>query len=104
MSEQYPNGASRIPTDAQRQNVRDKGKLGLKHKPKRAPRTPRWSHQHDLDNAVGKRVVIRFSGSDDCLEGKLIAADQFAVKMVTPETAGEEIIFKHEIGSFRVEE
>jgi hypothetical protein len=61
-----------------------------------------WSHQHDLNNLRGRAVRIETElGS---FEGRLIEADQFAVKLdvSNDELEGpiDTVFFKHAIFSF----
>ena len=72
--------------------------------------TPKgWSHQNDLTNAVGKKIRLRAPGM--AIEGEVLAADQFTVKVrkaseVTapgdPVRYSSVVVFKSALTSFEV--
>jgi hypothetical protein len=66
-----------------------------------------WSHQNDLSHAIGKKVRIEIvAGSDvKTREGRLLAADQFTLKLELTggNRAGDVVIyFKSALMSFEV--
>jgi hypothetical protein len=47
----------------------------------RQPMKPRaWSHQDDLKAGIGRQITVMFAGGGN-RTGKLIAADQFTIKL-----------------------
>lgn len=53
--------------------MKTRQKLGM-------PKPKRWSHQHDLDASLGKRITLLVQGGRP-IEGTLIAADQYTLKI-----------------------
>jgi hypothetical protein len=74
-------------------------------RPPRPPRERRWSHQDDLTAAIGKKVSA-FTTGNLIVDGRLLAADQFTVKIdyvdPTDEISGQTVFFKHAIVGFRI--
>jgi sRNA-binding regulator protein Hfq len=62
----------------------------------RAPRKPRWSHQHELNKAAADKRMVWIDLGDVRLEVKLLEADQFTVK-VENDDGTTSTIFKHAI-------
>lgn len=99
----FPRQARPLPTKEQLDNARSREKLGLKNgKRPQHPRIPKWSHQDELAHGVGKKIEITYRGDEAQLTGTLMAADQFALKVLVDHGGFELVIFKHDIGAFRV--
>ena len=62
------------------------------------PKKPRkWQHQDELEANVGKPIMLVFL-DDQELKGKLVAADQFTIKIECK--SGQPTFFKHSLGSY----
>lgn len=76
-------------------------------RPSRSPRPSiGWSHQNDLSRAVGQnvRIGVLVGNTTDPCEGKLLAADQFTIKVLTThgDRSAEVVFFKHALVYFSV--
>lgn len=79
-------------------------KLSLKPRRKKeiAFKKPRrWSHQDDLDAAVGKVVAVESTYGATAVAGLLLASDQFTLKIQVKDKSPL-VIFKHAIACFTV--
>jgi hypothetical protein len=73
------------------------------------PKPKRWSHQSELDLNIGKEIVCAILNTTDILLGKLIAADQYTIKLevMDEDSLGKKhsknlVIFKQAIESFQI--
>ena len=64
---------------------------------RRPIKSKRWSHQDELDALKGK-VVLVYPLDGGTYEGTLVEADQFAIKVLTP-NHGVGIVWKHALRS-----
>jgi hypothetical protein len=75
-----------------RRRDQEKKKFG-RFNPNRPAKPKRWSHQDDLTALIGKTIVCGRSDGMS-LEGVLVEADQFTLKIQTPEFALPVLVFK----------
>lgn len=68
------------------------------------PKEKAWSHQDEFTKGVGKGIVIHTTS--EIIEGKIIAADQFSVKVdiksASEKDPAEIVLFKSAIRYFEV--
>jgi hypothetical protein len=58
-----------------------------------------WSHQDELNAAIGNRIFIKLNG-DPAFEALLESADQFTIKVKRPDDSCSRVYFKHFITWF----
>lgn len=68
-------------------------------KPFKVRKPKKWSHQDDLEAAIGKRVRVG-SGAGNLAEATLLAADAFTLKLQFED--GLLTVFKHSITAYEV--
>lgn len=61
-----------------------------------------WSHQDDLQAAIGKKIRIKLIGEGNPIEGTLVAADQFSLKLSQHDSAFFSVYYKSSLTSFTV--
>jgi len=65
-------------------------------------RPKKWSHQHDLDALVGKKIRIQFRNGD-VETGELVAADQYALKLACSDQSAM-TYFKSDMRGYKIAE
>lgn len=68
-------------------------------KPFKPKKPKRWSHQDDLDGAIGRTLRVQ-NKIGQLADAKLIAADQFTLKLEFDD--GTLTIFKHALNGYQV--
>jgi hypothetical protein len=68
------------------------------------PAKPRpWSHQRELEAAIGKRIYLVYLDNEDG-EGQLLAADPFTLKIQFDGVDVPTVIFKSALAIFKIME
>lgn len=61
-----------------------------------------WSHQDDLQRAIGHKIRIKIMGEEKPIEGTLEAADQFSLKLRQPDSVYLGVYYKSALTYFMV--
>jgi len=68
----------------------------------KASKPKTWSHQDDLQAAIGKKIRIKTLDESDPIEGTLVAADQFSLKLSRNDSAYFSVYYKSSLTYFMV--